>query len=57
MLTRSQRRAQGEEEKAEGDRFEEGRADKEGEKEIDFVLCNIHQVSCLKKQKKNIIRN
>jgi len=33
VLTRSQRRAQGEEEKAEGDRFEEGRADKEGEKE------------------------
>ena len=33
MLTRSQRKAQGEGEEAEGDHFEEGRADKEGEKE------------------------
>ena len=32
VLTRRQRRAQGEEEKAEGDQSEEGRADKEGEK-------------------------
>ena len=33
VLTRSQRRAQGEEEKAEGDQSEEERANKEGEKE------------------------
>ena len=32
VLTKSQRKAQGEEEKAEGDQSEEGRADKEREK-------------------------
>ena len=33
VLTKSQRIAQGEEEKAKGDQFEEGKANKEGEKE------------------------
>ena len=33
MLTRSHKKAQGEEEKIEGDQFEEGRADKERERE------------------------
>ena len=33
MLTRSHKKAQGEEEKIEGDQSEEGRADKEGERE------------------------